>query len=126
MANPKAFSNASKIVALVSSLFYPLIVLLAVEVAKIGILLTILVATFIIFGLGLVSMVLWTYTVYEGSLGPVLVAVVVGIIVMFAVAHAIEYLVKDKLCLTELSLASLVRVLFADLLDRSPTRNSSK
>ncbi|BFZ02920.1 hypothetical protein BsWGS_05959 [Bradybaena similaris] len=119
MAETGGFSTINKIVAFVVSFMYRLTVKLAVEFLKFFILLAILLATFGVFGLAYVSFVAWVYVSYN-SLPAAICAVFVGAVLCVITAVAVQYVVKDMLCLTDLSLPQLVMIYVKALTRRKP------
>lgn len=119
MAETGGFSTINKIVAFVVSFMYRLTVNLAVEFLKFFILLAILLATFGVFGLAYVSFVAWVYVSYN-SLPATICAVFVGAALSVVTAMAVQYVVKDMLCLTDLSLPQLVMIYVNALTRRKP------
>lgn len=112
-------SNFSKLPAFLISFIYKLTVQLAIEFLKILALVAILVSTCALFGLGFVSLVVWAYVTYDNSIVAAVTAVVIGLALLVTAFLAIEYLVKDVLCLTDIRLIYLIKVFLVSLVCNS-------
>ncbi|CAG5117102.1 unnamed protein product [Candidula unifasciata] len=121
MAETSGLSIIGKIVAFIVSFIYRLTVQLAVEFLKFFILLAILLPTFCVFGLGYVSFVTWTYVTYN-SLPAAICALGLGALMFVLTAMAIQYLVKDVLCLTDQPLSQLAVIYVSSLFRKKTTR----
>lgn len=115
-------STASKIVAFVMNFFYQMTVQLAVEFTKIITMLLILSATFSVMALGCVSLLLWTYGAYEGSLGAMSCAAVLAAVLFVLGAYAVEHLLVNVLCLTDMPLAQLLKLCLGGVCQRKQTK----
>lgn len=98
---------ATNIVKCIVSVIYRLTVSLVVEFIKIGALLAITVGSCLVLGVAYLGLVVWAYTSYDGSFLAAAGAGIIGALLLAGVGKLLEFVVRDLLQLTDLSLTEL-------------------
>jgi hypothetical protein len=129
MPQRDALSRAGDIISFILSFMYKLTVQLAIEFLKYFSLLAILFGFCGVFGIGFVSLVVWAYVAYESSLVAAAGAAGCGVVLFVLAGAAVQFVVRDVLHLTDVSLLHLAKVYFVSMIGRrrrAPAENVAK
>ncbi|GFN98914.1 hypothetical protein PoB_002542000 [Plakobranchus ocellatus] len=110
MSDTGALSKTAGILSFLLSLVYRLTVRLTVEFLKIGILLTVLIGALLSCGFTFVYSVVWTYTTSGGSIMAATCACALVTLTIAVALWLLQILLKDVLCLTDLTLLELAKL----------------
>ncbi|GFR61800.1 hypothetical protein ElyMa_000113200 [Elysia marginata] len=124
MAETNFLAKPVGILSLLLRLIYRLTVKLTVEFLKIGTLLAILISASVASGLSFIYCIAWAYTTSGGSILIATCACVVVSTVFVAVFWLIQVLVKDVLCLTDLTLPELAKLFVTAALKKSKDKKA--
>ncbi|RUS89438.1 hypothetical protein EGW08_002811 [Elysia chlorotica] len=110
MAKSSFVSKAGGLLRFCLSLIYRLTVKLTVEFLKIGILLAILIGAAVVSVFAFVYCIIWVYITSGGSILVSSCACVIACFLSVAILWVLQVLVKDVLCLTDLTLPELAKL----------------
>ncbi|XP_005092488.1 uncharacterized protein LOC101846486 [Aplysia californica] len=112
MSDSNTMSTLQKAGNLLISLIFRMTVKLTVELLKIGLILVILVGFFAAVISFVAATVWWVYTRSDGSLSAAILALCLSVFAVYALAYLTQFVTRDVLHLTNMSLPGLIVFLF--------------
>ncbi|CAL1529005.1 unnamed protein product [Lymnaea stagnalis] len=117
-------TTASGITHTIISMIYRLTVRLAVEFIKIGTLLAIITFACLTLGMVYFGLVAWAYSSFSQSLVAGGIAGVLGLVLFLVGGAVVQYVVRDLMSLTDLSVVELLKLIIKCGVRRSPREDA--